>query len=275
MKYARRLQLLLLLPLTACATTQALIHAPTTVGARRVYPDSLQQVADGAREALLQAGLHVDTVLQPDPQTVVIIAKKGMQLPGTGELVRVLAQPLPDGQTAVRVRTVPRLTPNVLYTTWDDDVLAELGRALARRASHDSTGSFPWAPSVEALRSLAPDAYVRVAPRTGSRIQGPISLATNLELALGSHRAVPAAAIESLWVRKSHARVGVLLGALVGLPVGLVIAHNHGQHCLRASGDANSCTVEKDLIVFGALTGSMLTGAGIGSLIPKWKLRFP
>lgn len=275
MKPPTRLPLLLLLPLAACASTQALIHAPPAVGARRVYPDSLPRVADGAREALLHAGLQIDTILRPDSQTVMIIAKKGMQLLSTGELVRVLAQPLPDGQTAVRVRTVPRLTTNVLFTTWDDDVHAELGRALARRASRDSTRSFPWAPSVEALRSLAPDAYVRVVPRAGSRIQGPISFVTSLEIALGSHRAVPATAIESLWVRKSHARTGVLLGALVGGAAGLVIAHNHGRHCIQSLGDANTCNVEQELIAFGALTGGMLAGAGVGSLIPKWKLRFP
>jgi hypothetical protein len=275
MKRIHGLELLLLATLTACASTQALIHAPPAVGARRVYPDSLPRVANGAREAVVRAGLQLDTIVRPDSQTIMIIAKKGMQFFSNGELVRVLAQPLPDGQTAVRVHTIPRLSTNFLYTTWDDDVLAELGRALARSAVRDSSGSFPWAPSVEALRSLAPDAYVRVAPRSGSRIKGPVSMVTSLEIALGSHRAVPAAAIESLWVRKSHARIGALFGALVGGTVGLVIAHHHGQHCFQGFGDANSCAVEEDLIAFGALTGGILAGAGVGSLIPKWKLRFP
>lgn len=240
-----------------------------------MYPDTLRRVADGAHEAVLRAGLQIDTILRPDSQTVMIIAKKGMQPFSTGELVRVLAQPMPDGQTSVRVHTIPRLSTNFLYTNWDEDVLAELGRALARRAQQDSTGSFPWSPSVEVLRSLAPDAVVRVVPASGSRIQGQISFVTNLEIALGSHHAVPAAAIESLWVRKSHARIGALLGAFVGAPLGLLLAHSHSQNCRHGFGDANSCYVEEDLIVFGALTGSMLAGAGVGSLIPKWKLRFP
>ena len=91
MKHARGLQLLLLLPLTGCASTQALIHALPAAGSRRVYPDTLPRVADEAREAVLHAGLQIDTILRPDSQTVMIIAKKGMQLFGTGELVRVLA----------------------------------------------------------------------------------------------------------------------------------------------------------------------------------------
>ncbi len=270
--------LLSLWALAACASTQGLRTAPLDAGVARVYPDSLDPVAAAAEGTVRSAGLTVDTILYPDSQTVMIIARSGSSVFSYGEIVRVLMQRLPSGETSVRVHTVPRLATNLTYTRWNEDIFGALGRALARARSvspaTDANAATPhWGPSMEALRSLRTGAVIRVTTPSGRR-QGPVSIVTDTMLTLGSS-AIPASALDSLWTRKSNAKTGALVGALVGSVIGLVIAsHQQRQSCDLSQYPCGQFAVPA-LIVMGGMLGGAAVGAGIGSAIPRWRLRFP
>ena len=74
----------------ACASTAGLRSEPLDAGETKFYSAPLAVVGPAARQAVLSAGLNVDTVSTPDSLTWMIIAKKGMSLFSYGELVRVV-----------------------------------------------------------------------------------------------------------------------------------------------------------------------------------------
>jgi len=263
--------LLTVLPLAACATTQALIVAPLDAGHARIYPDSVAPIVRETNVALEHAGLKIDTILRPDSLTFMAVAKSGMSWFSYGELVRVVGRPLPDGQTAVHVFTVPRMSTNVAYTHWDDEVFIQLGRGLARGIRTDTTGRpRRWAPAVEIVRSLATHAGVRVA--AGSRHAGSAVNDGDSVLVLDDRQRVPIAAIDSLWLKKSHATAGAVIGSLAGAVAGLLIARANSGSCAGGYGECYG-SVYGTLIVSTA--GGTLAGALIGSVFPKWKFRYP
>lgn len=83
-------------------------------------------------------------------------------------------------------------------------------------------------------------------------------------------RQVSIAEIDSLWVGRSHATTGALVGSLIGLVAGAVAVS--GKACqLGDSACLNGAYAEST----GITLGGMLLGALIGSGTRSWQLRFP
>ena len=116
----------------ACASTAGLRSEPLDAGETKFYAAPLAVVGPAARQAVLSAGLNVDTVSTLDSLTWMIIAKKGMSLFSYGELVRVVVAQTPDGAVAVRVFTKRRLATNVTAKgDWSGAIFQQLDRILA------------------------------------------------------------------------------------------------------------------------------------------------
>jgi hypothetical protein len=116
----------------ACASTAGLRSAPLDAGETKFYAAPLAVVGPAARQAVLSAGLDVDTVSTPDSLTWMIIAKKGMSLFSYGELVRVVVAQTPDRAVAVRVYTKRRLATNVTAKgDWSGPIFQQLDLILA------------------------------------------------------------------------------------------------------------------------------------------------
>lgn len=117
----------------ACASTGGLRSEPLDRGEVKFYAAPLAVVAPAARQAVLSAGLEVDTVSQLDSLTWMIIAKKGMSLFSYGELVRVVAQQTAEGAVAVRVFTKRRLATNITARgDWSGRIFELLDHILAQ-----------------------------------------------------------------------------------------------------------------------------------------------
>jgi hypothetical protein len=86
---------------------------------------------------------------------------------------------------------------------------------------------------------------------------------------------VPAADIDSLWVRGRATKTGALLGGLVGAVAGV----GAGLFISQVICSTQDCGVDDAAPVLGlgagGLAGGALVGALIGSAVPKWRLRFP
>lgn len=122
-----------LMIVAACASTGGLRSEPLDRGEAKFYTAPLAIVAAAAREAVLSAGLEVDTVSQVDSLTSMIIAKKGMSLFSYGELVRVVVQQAPEGAVGVRVLTKRRLATNITATgDWSGRIFERLDHILAQ-----------------------------------------------------------------------------------------------------------------------------------------------
>src|SRR2546430_6027325 len=114
----------------ACASTAGLRSAPLDAGETKFYAAPLAVVGPAAGQAVLAAGLNVDTVSPPDSLTWMIIAKKGMSLFSYGELVRVVVAQTPDRAVAVRVYTKRRLATNVTAKgDWSGPIFQQLDRS--------------------------------------------------------------------------------------------------------------------------------------------------
>jgi hypothetical protein len=119
--------------MAACASTGGMRSQPLDAGETKFYAAPLNSVAPAARQAVLAAGLTVDTVSQPDSLTWMIIAKKGMSFFSYGEVVRVVVQQTPEGAVAVRVFTKRRLATNITAKgDWSKSIFDQLDHILAQ-----------------------------------------------------------------------------------------------------------------------------------------------
>lgn len=119
--------------MAACASTGGMRSQPLDAGETKVYAAPLNTVAPAARQAVLAAGLDVDTVSQQDSLTWMIIGKKGMSFFSYGEVVRVVVQQNPEGAVAVRVFTKRRLATNVTARgDWSKPIFDQLDHILAQ-----------------------------------------------------------------------------------------------------------------------------------------------
>jgi hypothetical protein len=117
----------------ACASTGGMDAERLDAGEAKFYAAPLTTVAPAARQAVLAAGLTVDTVSQPDSLMWMIIAKKGMSLFSYGELVRVVVQQTPEGAVVVRVFTKRRLATNLTARgDWSGRIFEQLDHILAQ-----------------------------------------------------------------------------------------------------------------------------------------------
>ena len=124
-----------------------------------------------------------------------------------------------------------------------------------------------------ALRSLQAGRTVRVAGQNIGTLTGSFVEVHDGAFWLQdrpSNRSVPVAGIDSMWVSRSHATTGALVGGLIGSVVGLVAIS--GKSCtLGDSGCIGGAYLESA----GITLGGLLVGALIGSGTKSWQLRFP
>jgi hypothetical protein len=131
-------------------------------------------------------------------------------------------------------------------------------------------------PLEAAVRTIKPGQTVRIRVHGGDRIESRIRSLRGESLALqlvGDSAAFDVAAIDSLWVRGRATRTGAIAGAAV---VGVASVVFWGGLCQGLSDGPGGCTE------WGRVTGyslvsagaGALIGAGVGSLVPKWRLRY-
>ena len=88
------------------------------------------------------------------------------------------------------------------------------------------------------------------------------------------NRTATLAAVDSIWVRGRATRTGVLVGGISGAVIGGVYLGLLVSATCES--DCDNIGVEGALVGGGlGLVAGGLVGAGIGALIPKWRLRFP
>jgi len=127
----------------------------------------------------------------------------------------------------------------------------------------------------ENFGTLKPGQTVRVATTGGSRFETRLGRARDTPAEdLFAHADVPfqAARVDSLWVRGHATWTGAIVGAAVATPVSFAF---WGWFCTAVS-EGYGCdewgTVSLLAVIGGA--GGALLGAGVGALIPKWRLRY-
>jgi hypothetical protein len=134
-----------------------------------------------------------------------------------------------------------------------------------------------WAqdPLENGVRRVSPGQLVRIKTQDGQLLEGRFSAFApeppSLQL---TDRAgpLPAASIDSLWVRGTHAKRGAIIGALLlGVSSGIF-----WSSVCEYAGEGSGCDA------WGAVAGLTLAGAGvgaglgalIGSASPRWRLRY-
>jgi hypothetical protein len=132
---------------------------------------------------------------------------------------------------------------------------------------------------VATIRALKDSQIARTAA-LGSRSQGRVLLPSDSVVNLASGDTilrVPIASVDTLWVRGSSLKKGLIwgagIGALSGLATGVIINQAFCQ-------DSDSGCEDEDveLILVSGLLGlgaGTLSGAIIGALIPRWDRRWP
>jgi hypothetical protein len=110
-------------------------------------------------------------------------------------------------------------------------------------------------------------------------VEGQFVAANETIVTLSSHGAtaqVPLLDLERLWVRQRATGRGALIGAGVGAVAG-VIAGLLISSVACEPVDGGDCTAAEVAAVTGLVggAGGGLIGAGVGSLIPVWRVRFP
>jgi hypothetical protein len=127
----------------------------------------------------------------------------------------------------------------------------------------------------DAIGRLRPGQTVRLHSQTGQRAEGRFTIyhpdPPVVHLAMRD-TTIQVAMVDSLWVRKSGAKTGAIIGAVV---VGVPSALFWGAICNLAS-DGAGCGqwgVVAGLTVASAGVGALLGGA-IGSFSSRWQLRY-
>jgi hypothetical protein len=128
------------------------------------------------------------------------------------------------------------------------------------------------------IQTLRDSQWVRLVSPALARREGQLLVVNSSELVLARHAQplrVPAADIDSLWVRGRATKTGALLGGLVGAVAGV----GAGLFISQVICSTQDCGVDDAAPVLGlgagGLAGGALVGALIGSAVPKWRLRFP
>ena len=115
----KRLLKTILIVLTAiagaysCASTSGIRNAPFDQGTEHEFSGSYADVLSATRDAIIGAGLAIDSFEEVDTTTAVIVSKKGASTWSWGELVRVVVKGVSEEKTTVRVLTKRRLATNV------------------------------------------------------------------------------------------------------------------------------------------------------------------
>lgn len=120
---------------------------------------------------------------------------------------------------------------------------------------------------------------VRVQVASSNLLEGRLLEATNTALVLARPEgAVPIRIpeIKRLWVRGHATGKGALIGAGIGVVVGVIGGVLISTVACEPIDGGNCTAAELATITgLGAGAGGALIGAGVGALIPVWRLRFP
>lgn len=270
----------------ACASLGGMRTQPLDRGEMRVYAAPPERVVAAARRAFEESGLRVQEVSQVDSATWIILGSSGIGFPGHGSLVRVLVQWRDDGLTGVRVFSQGRLATRSLVEkgNWADDLFRGIGRHLMEAPGDPTTGTNVARAAAyreAAARALAVGTVVRVAAGERPAVTGRVVGVRDSLLVVAEDRGVAAiavSAIDSIWVRKHHARTGVIIGSVVGGLVGFAVAKHvsQGPSCQQKTSisDLGPCD-DAMLALFGISAGGAAAGAVVGSSVSSWELRFP
>ena len=118
--------------LLGCASTGSMRSEPLDAGAVREFSGDYAVILRAARDAIVAAGLAIDSFDEVNETTAMIIAKKGASLFSWGELVRVVVvQQSPSGPTQIRVVSDRKLSTNVTAKgDYADTIFSNVALAL-------------------------------------------------------------------------------------------------------------------------------------------------
>lgn len=124
-------------------------------------------------------------------------------------------------------------------------------------------------------RQLKPGQTVRLHSQTGQRVEGRFSVYNPdpgvVQLKMRD-TTISLSMIDSIWVRKTGAKTGAFIGALVvGLPSALILSSLCSG--LSETGECGQPGAVVGLTLAGAAGGALL-GAAIGSASSHWQLRY-
>lgn len=147
------------------------------------------------------------------------------------------------------------------------------------------TGSpHAWAQDPTAVRRTVVEALetgqdVRVEVARGIRVQGRFAFRSDTAFTLARDEqatTIRLTEVERLWVRGRATGTGALVGAAVGLVAGAVYGGLIGQvACEPVDGGDCSPVAVAALVGLVGGAGGAAVGAGVGYLIPVWRMRFP
>jgi hypothetical protein len=131
------------------------------------------------------------------------------------------------------------------------------------------------------VRDLPQGAVVRVSALSGEHFEGRLDHYRGDTLVItqpgGRATAIPMSGLARMWVRGHSTRKGMLVGGMVGIPVGVLAGaglcdFERGQE--NNLGEDVSCTEH----YVGATAVGVALGVGLGALVgrllPRWHLRF-
>lgn len=122
-----------------------------------------------------------------------------------------------------------------------------------------------------AFESLHHSQWVRLSSSESGRQEGRLLERSAGEFILSPRLApvrIPATTIDTLWTRGHSTMTGGLLGAVLGLGAGAVLAASFGE------ADVDRTALWGVSLGGGTVAGG-LVGLLIGAAVPRWHLRFP
>lgn len=151
----------------------------------------------------------------------------------------------------------------------------------AAAQERDEPGEGAGAPMVADLAAkIEPDSYVRVTWDRGREI-GKLQLAGSVDSmslrASGGAIEIPYAAIDSLWVGRTHPAAGATIGGLAGAVAGgLILLGLSEALCESPSGACDGPSTSGWVIMIGGgAAAGTLVGALVGSGTLGWSIVFP
>lgn len=124
----------------------------------------------------------------------------------------------------------------------------------------------------DVLGTLRPGQIVRVRPRTGDRIESRVLSVQGDSLVLssgGSRVLLGTQAIDSLWVKGHATATGAIIGTAIAA-VGSVVVSAAVCKSIREDFPCG----ESGKAIAASIAGGAALGAVIGSVLPKWRLRY-
>lgn len=103
----------LLVAPAACASTTSVQNAPLHAGTSRTFDADYDRTLTAAREAMLEAGLTMESANEVDDDTWIIVSKSGTSAFSWGERVRVAVVREAPAKTRVSVFTQRKLATNI------------------------------------------------------------------------------------------------------------------------------------------------------------------